>query len=390
MRINALYVIVKLVERCNLKCSYCYYYTADNAEVYERPALMASGHLDDLLTFVEQARRDTPFPRVVFGFHGGEPTLAKAAHVRRFCLEARRRLEPELSVGFSLQTNGVHLSDDWLALLAEQRMGVGISIDGPKDIHDRYRMDHRDRGSHDRVRHTLSRLLPLDEGGLIHLTALAVMGDDFSGVPSYRHLVEDLGVRRIKLLFVDRTADEPWSGADQDRLASFLCDTFDYWLTHHRDSVEVIFFETVIRGLLAARHGIRGDRSRITLGFALLSDGRIRIQDDFMVATDWFWSQRDLAIAHATLDDYLGQPHLEALVGSLIEAPAACAGCVYADSCAGGEVAHRYTRARGFENRSVYCQALTAFYRHVDERLLGGEARLREDRADVDDGVLVA
>jgi uncharacterized protein len=383
MRINALYVIIKLVERCNLKCSYCYYYTADNADVYDRPSLMASGRLDELIDFVLAAREQAPFQRVVFGFHGGEPTLAKAAGVRRFCIEARDRLSSRMEVAFSLQTNGVHLSDEWLALIEEQRMGVGISLDGTKDVHDRYRVDHREHGSYDRVRHTLSRLLPLDVDGRIHLTVLAVMGHSFTGVPFYKHLVEELGVRRIKLLFVDRTADDVQAPAELERLASLLCETFDYWLIHDRHSVEVIFFESVVRSLLAARHGMRGDRGRITLGFALLSDGRIRIQDDFMVASDWYRSQRELTVDKATFEEYQEQPHLRTLIQGLVATPEACSGCSYSESCSGGEVAHRYTRSTGFNNRSVYCASLFSFFRHVDEVLLAGESRVRDRRANL-------
>ena len=124
--------------------------TPENAEVYQRPTLMPDACLDDLIGYVQQALLQAPVRRVVFGFHGGEPTLAKAAKVRPFCTAARERLQPHVDVDFTLQTNGVHLSEDWLQLISEQGMGVGISIDGDRALHDRYRIDHQDRGSYDR------------------------------------------------------------------------------------------------------------------------------------------------------------------------------------------------------------------------------------------------
>lgn len=376
MRINALYVIIKLVERCNLKCSYCYYYTDENSEVYDRPSLMSVGVLDDLLGYIEGAIAEAPVRRVVFGFHGGEPTLAKADKVRAFCRTARQRLEDSVEVLFALQTNGVFVSKEWLALIEEERIGVGISVDGPQGVHDRYRMDHRDRGSYSRVVATLKDLLPLDASGRIRLTALAVMGEDFAGLPFYRHLVEDLGLRHLKLLFTDRTNESPLLETELDRLGEMLCDMFDYWLMHHAGQVDVTLFDSAVRTILASKYGLRGDRARITIGLALLSDGRVRIQDDFMVAKEWFWSQRELYVGHSHFLDYLQQPHLQALVAGTVTAPDACASCAYVDSCAGGEVAHRYTRERTFENRSVYCAALKTFYRHVESRLDAGREQL--------------
>lgn len=375
MRINAMYWIVKLVERCNLNCSYCYYYTQENSEVYERASLMSEGHLADLLNHVEAALETHPMRRVVFGFHGGEPTLAKPARVREFCRRAREQLGSKVEVAFSLQTNGVHVSEDWLKLIVDERMGVGISIDGDRAAHDRYRVDHRGQGSYDRVCATLKRLLPLEAAGHIRVTALAVMGEDFSGLPFYRHLVDSLGIRHIKLLFTDRTAEVPVSTAELDRLGETLCDIFDHWLVHDRNRVEVELFDTAVRRVLAAQHRKAVVRDQVSIGAALLSDGRIRIQDDFMVATDWFWSQRELFVSQSKFDDYLGQPHVQEFVQGLIEAPQDCRDCPHVQTCAGGEVAHRYTRDRTFEGRSVYCRALDVFHTHVARRLqMGAQA----------------
>lgn len=376
MRINALYVIIKLVERCNLKCTYCYYYSEENADVYERASLMGVETLDQLISYIDGALNQAPVSRVVFGLHGGEPTLAKADKVSAFCREARRRLEERVEISFAVQTNGVSLSKEWLKLVSEERMGVGISIDGDKSVHDRHRVDHRGRGSYERVRATVSELLPLDLDGSIELTALAVMGPFFAGVDTYRHMTEDLGLRRIKLLFADRTRDMIPAGDELLDFGRMLCEMFDYWLLNHSNHVRVTLFESAVRGILAARHGKRGDRSRITLGFALLSDGRIRVSDDFMVATEWFWGQRNLSISSSQFDDFLGQPHVQQLVQASVEPPSGCRSCPHVESCAGGEVAHRFNRSQGFDNPSVYCSALKMFHDHVDIRLDSGVAEI--------------
>ena len=376
MQINALYVIVKLAERCNLNCSYCYYYTPENISVFDRPSLMKAAHLDDLIGYITDAVQTHGLKRVVFGFHGGEPTLADPATTRRFCRSVRDRIGKICSVGFILQTNGVFLPDDWISLIEEERMGVGISIDGDRSIHDRYRKDHRGRGSYDRVCQNLLRLQEMDEASKIHLTVLAVMGDDFAGVDTYKKLVNDLRVRKIKPLFVDRTADAPMPASDLEKLGKSLCEMFDYWLENDSSRVEVTLFSSIVRELLAKKHDLRGARDRITLGFAFLSDGRVRIQDDFMVADGWFKGQRELNAKSSKFSDYIDQPHMEQLIAGLVASPKACADCKFSDVCAGGEVAHRYRAGHGFEGRSVYCRSLYMLHEHAQRRLELGASYL--------------
>lgn len=373
MRINELYAIIKLVERCNLKCSYCYYYTDENSEVFRRPPLMHEGVLDDLIDYVDRAAGEMDIRRVVFAFHGGEPTLAKPDRVRRFCEAARARLEGRIEVSFRMQTNGVFLSDEWLRLIEDQEIGIGISIDGVKEVHDATRVDHRGRGSFNRVAATIEALRPLDAQRRIHLAAIAVMGDSFSGIESYRHLIEELGLRRLKLLFVDRTAEVALPPGEAERLGIMLCEVFDYWLLHHARSVMVELFDGVVRSIVARRHSASTAQPALTFGFALLSDGRVRLSDDFMVARDWFWSQDTLVVGDSSLSDFMGQPQFRDYADATLHAPSACRGCRHSLTCAGGEVAHRYRPENGFDNPSIYCGALMRLYDHVERRLDVGE-----------------
>lgn len=387
MLINELYAIIKLVERCNLKCSYCYYYTDENSEVFQRPALMHEGVLDDLIDYVDRATGEMEIRRVVFAFHGGEPTLAKPDRVRRFCEAARARLEGRVEISFRMQTNGVFLSNEWLQLIEDERIGVGISVDGVKDVHDATRVDHRGRGSFERVAATIGTLRPLDAQRRVHLAAIAVMGESFSGVESYRHLVEELGLRRLKLLFVDRTAEVALPPEETERLGTMLCEVFDYWLLHHAQSVMVELFDGIVRSIVAKRHAPSTQQSALTFGFALLSDGRVRLSDDFMVAKSWFWSQTTLDVGDSSLSDFMSQRQFRDYADATLRAPSACHGCRHSSTCAGGELAHRYRPENGFDNPSVYCGALLRLYDHIERRLDVGEQRRPTAPAEAEDAI---
>ena len=72
------------------------------------------------------------------------------------------------------------------------------------------------------------------------------MGEGFEGLAHYRHLVEDLGIRRIKFLFVDNTADSPLAKPELEKLSQELCEVFDHWLLHDRNRVRVTLFDTPV------------------------------------------------------------------------------------------------------------------------------------------------
>lgn len=387
MQINALYVIVKLAERCNLNCSYCYYYTPANASVFERASLMKATHLSDLVKYVADAVESHGIRRVVFAFHGGEPTLADPAITRAFCKSVREQVGGLCQIDFALQTNGVFLPDDWLTLIEEERMSVGVSIDGDKSVHDKYRVDHRGRGSYDRVRKSLAKLLTLDEDSKIRLSILVVMGEEFAGVDTYRMLVDGLGVRRIKPLFVDRTADDQVDPQVLKKLGKHLCDMFDSWLENDSSRVEIPLFASIVRETLAKTHKLRGTRDRLTFGLAFLSDGRVRISDDFMVAERWFDGQHALYAATSKFSDFVGQPHMIDVLKGQTRPPTACASCTFSEICAGGEIPHRYRDGLGFDNPSVYCQTLYMLHSHIQRRLELGSSYLAT--VGVDKSVLV-
>jgi len=119
---------------CNLRCEYCFYLRAE--EVY------GSGrHLmpDDVLEEMIRQMMGYGFKETVFGWQGGEPTVAGLDFFRRIVELQKKHGKTGQVVGNALQTNATLIDDDWARFLAEFRWLVGVSIDGPKEIHNRYR-----------------------------------------------------------------------------------------------------------------------------------------------------------------------------------------------------------------------------------------------------------
>ena len=128
--------------RCNLACRYCFY--SGNIESDSTlPAVMSDEVLEAMISKYLGLR----LPQSVFCWQGGEPTLAGLDFFRRVIELQKRHGRPGQVVANALQTNGQLIDEQWAALLGEYRFLVGLSIDGPEDIHDTQRVDRRGRGS---------------------------------------------------------------------------------------------------------------------------------------------------------------------------------------------------------------------------------------------------
>ena len=131
---------------CNLDCNYCYY--LDKAEIYGgREPRMSPEMLE---TVIRKYIEANDVPEVQFNWHGGEPTLLGLDFYRR-AVELEKKYAGDKQVFNTIQTNGTLIDADWARFLRENDFLVGVSIDGPRDIHDRYRKDKGARPTFDKV-----------------------------------------------------------------------------------------------------------------------------------------------------------------------------------------------------------------------------------------------
>ena len=131
---------------CNLDCEYCFFISKD--QVLPGDPLMSE---DTLEIFLRRYLDEQPDGEVSVAWQGGEPTLRGVGFFEKALPLAERLARPRQHVNHVLQTNGTLLDDRWCRLLAKHQVLVGISVDGPKDLHDRYRVNRAGHGSHDAV-----------------------------------------------------------------------------------------------------------------------------------------------------------------------------------------------------------------------------------------------
>ena len=259
---HGIHVVAKPIgPACNLNCEYCFY--------LEKQALFGPGEQyrmsDDVLSaFIISYITSQPTPVVEFVWQGGEPTLLGLGFFKRV-VELQRPFAKQKTIKNSLQTNGMLLTDEWCSFLRKNQFMVGISIDGPKEIHDRYRRDRSGKGTFNQVMRGL-RLLQKHE---VEYNVLASVARETARQPLevYRFL-RDQGIEFIQFApIVERKADvcgsqyglrlaepasldkeeqqtevTPWSVISGE-YGDFLIAIYEEWVRHDVGRVFVMNFE---------------------------------------------------------------------------------------------------------------------------------------------------
>lgn len=246
---------------CNLNCTYCFY--------LEKEALFSKAEnfrmTDEVLSaYITKYITSQPTPEVEFVWHGGEPTLRGLDFFKRV-IDLQAPFQDQKKIINSLQTNGTLLNDKWCEFLKKNHFMVGISLDGPKEIHDRYRCHCSARGSFDEVMGGLKLLQKHD----VEYNAMACVARETAYRPLevYRFFKEE-GVEFIQFFpIVERIADyrekdyglrlagpvsldkdevnkqvTEWS-VEPEKYGDFLIAIFDEWVRNDVGMTFVMNFE---------------------------------------------------------------------------------------------------------------------------------------------------
>ncbi len=259
---HGLHVVAKPIGPvCNLDCEYCFYLEKqalfDAGEQYRMP-----NHV--LSAFIAGYISSQPAPAVEFVWQGGEPTLLGIDFFRRV-VELQKPFAKGRTITNSLQTNGTLLTDEWCRFLKKNNFMVGISLDGPKEIHDRYRKDRKGRGTFDKVMKGLMLL----QKHKVEYNVLACVARDTAAKPLevYRFLkkagvefiqftpiverkpdpqIAALGLRLADPAALDSREGQgevtPWS-VEPEAWGDFLIAIFEEWVRNDVGSVFVMNFE---------------------------------------------------------------------------------------------------------------------------------------------------
>lgn len=356
---RSLEVILKVAERCNLNCTYCYFFNRGDRSFENNPALMRESLGPSIGRFVSDGATALGVRAVQFYIHGGEPLLCPAPRLESIVGAIRREMAPEIVMNVALQTNGVLIDNEWLDVFARQDWAVSVSLDGPAYIHDRQRLGHKEEPSYDAAaRGYLALKRAFEDGRLRHDPGvLAVIDPAASGAEVYRHFRIKLGAKLMDFLLPDFSHDDCPTEMP-DAVGRYLEEVFDEWITEDNPDVDVRLLSTALRLKMGRSGGLMGFGSGPpqSLAVTISSAGVVQV-DDTLRPLRRHLSVPELTVESITLADFLHDRGVAEIMAAQERVPPACSQCRHRDACGGGPLQNRFSQADMFERPSSMCSA---------------------------------
>jgi len=379
--------LLKVTEFCNLNCPYCYMFNLRDFSHKTKPKTMPLEVVEALAPKAVALAKKQGVKKLTFSLHGGEPLLAGRDWYRSAIKTLRRAGGDEVQVAFTTQTNGTLLDEGWLELFEAERINVGISMDGPREIHDKNRFNFAGRGSYDDVVRgvKLMQRIPEQFGGV-----LCVIDPTADGLGVYRHFRE-LGVNRIDFLWpLDHNWDALPPGHEESGAtpyAEYLIPIFDEWWGLKDKTVRIRYFNQLIQNIFGARGGLDSLGGNPVTITSIDSDGGIEPVDSLKACGDGF-TRMGINILSDPLEAVYNQPLFQAAIAGQDGLCSSCRACPLHDVCGGGYLPHRYSKGNGFANPTVYCRDVWKLSNHILDVVHDGiEARDRAKAEEVDPSV---
>jgi uncharacterized protein len=366
---------------CNLDCKYCFFLSKER--LYPESDFRMSDEV--LEAYLSQYLSTQPGPEINVAWQGGEPTLMGLEFFRKAIELERKHERPGTSILNTIQTNGVLLDDEWCSFFKQNAFLVGLSLDGPRELHDAYRVDKGGAPTFDKVMRAL-RLLQRHGVEFNLLTTVHARNGNHP-LAVYRFLRDEAGARFIQLIpIVERENTTGFQEGDTvtDRSVSaeqfgrFLIAIFDDWVRHDVGRVFVQMFDVALAAWAGEPPSLCVFSPTCGNALALEHNGDLYSCDHFVEPKHLLGNIRNLPMAEMAVSEQqesFGQAKLESL-------PRYCRECKVRFACHGGCPKDRFIRTPdGEPNLNYLCAGYKAFFTHVDRPMRRMSALLKLGRA---------
>lgn len=361
--------VLKVHQRCNLACDYCYVYTHVDQTWRDRPPTMGVDIAEAAAIRIGDHVRRHRLNRINVILHGGEPLLVGKADLLRLIDVVRAAVPQPCVVGFSVQTNGVLLDEALLRTLRDSGVRIGVSLDGPPAGHDRRRPRPDGRGSFVAVDQAL-RLLATDEYRPAFAGLLCTVDPTIDPIGCYEALLSH-APPGIDFLLPHANWSRPPGrppGTTPTPYGDWLVQVFDRWYDVTRVETRVGLFEEIINLLLGGT-SLSEQVGLSPVAVAVVeSDGAIE-QVDSLKSTYPGACATGLNVLADSFEAALEHPGVVARQIGREALCDTCLDCPVHDICGAGHYAHRYRADTGFRNPSVYCADLRRLIWHIQHRV---------------------
>ena len=369
---------------CNLDCKYCFYLEKEQLYPENEKWKMSDERLE---VFVRDYIAAQPGPEVTFAFQGGEPTLLGVNYFRKVVAFQKQYAQGK-TIANAFQTNGTLLNDEWGAFLAENNFLVGLSIDGPEDVHNANRVDKKGRDSYKDVIRGLNIL----RKHKVEFNTLTCVNSVTVQHPKriYKFL-KSIGSKYIQFIpIVEREVDTaaaklgldfaappdletPPANREAPRMSAhavpaaaygdFLCKIFDTWIKRDVGKVYVQLFDVALGKWLGDSGGLCYFSETCGRALAMEHDGDLYTCDHYVYPKYKLGNLMNTSLG-SLADSPMAKAFGEAKRDRL---PKYCRDCSVRFACNGECPKHRFTYTPDGEwGLNYLCPAYKQFFRHID------------------------
>lgn len=376
---------------CNLDCKYCFY--LEKESLY--PQVSKWAMRDDVLdSYIRQYIEAHDSPVVHFAWQGGEPTLLGVEYFRNL-IQIQKKYANGKRIQNAFQTNGVLLNDEWAALFKENDFLIGLSIDGPRELHDIYRVDKGGQPTFDRVMRGLETLrrndVQFNTLTTVHrgnadspLEVYRFLKECGSGFMQFIPIVERIahqvtadGLQLISPDFEGSARVAPWS-VESKQFGRFLCSIFDEWVRRDVGRYYVQLFDVALESWCGMESSLCIFRKQCGSALAIEHCGDVYSCDHFV------YPQNKLGnIVESPLQSLVdSEQQLEFGQAKETTLPRYCRECDVRFACNGECPKHRFiTTPDGEAGLNYLCAGYKIFFHHVDPYMRFMARELAQERA---------
>jgi uncharacterized protein len=403
---------------CNLDCKYCFYLEKEKLYPGENQWRMSDAVLEE---YVRQYIHSQPAPEINFAWQGGEPTLLGAEFFRK-AVALQKKYSAGKTISNAIQTNGTLLDDECCEFLAANQFLVGLSIDGPRELHDKYRVDKRQQPTFDKVMRGLELLkkykiefntltvvnransqqplevyrflksigseflqfIPLVERAAPE--QLKSLGYDFAEPPELKAMSDETkipsprpsprlgGARESESASGQVTA---WS-VEAEQYGNFLCAIFNEWVRKDVGKLFVQLFDVALGNWMGLGSSLCVFAEKCGAAMAIEHNGDVYSCDHYVYPhykLGNVMNQSLGAMVNSPEQIKFGNDKFDAL-------PKFCRECDVRFACNGECPKHRFIQTPDGESGLNYlCAAYKKFFRHIDPQMRTMAWLLTNDRA---------
>jgi len=365
---------------CNLDCKYCFYLEKEALFPADENFKMSDEVLE---TYVRKYIQSQNTPEIQFAWQGGEPTLMGLDFFRKVTA-LQRQYANGRPVHNAFQTNGTNLDDEWCEFFAREKFLIGLSLDGPKHIHNRYRVDKGGAGSHERVMNAL-RTLKKWRVEFNTLTCVTRQSPD-EAVEIYDFLKQQ-GVQFMQFIpIVERidglegSAVTSWS-VSSEGFGDFLNAIFDEWIRADVGRIFVNIFDVMLSAWSGMEPGLCTFARRCGQAVAMEHDGGVYSCDHYVYPSRFLGNIMDTSLEemiYSPAQVKFGNDKWDAL-------PKICRECDFLFACNGECPKHRFIDAPDGEPGLNYlCAGYKKFFGHIDPTMRKMAALVQKGRPAAD------